>query len=88
MGVGRGKELGSREKIGGGREELEGTQRQSESLVAGTELVEVEVEVGREPGAKDGYVKEGRILFPVSPAEQFSEGALGSLLQALERPIC
>jgi hypothetical protein len=27
MGVGRGKELGGREKIGGGREELEGKVR-------------------------------------------------------------
>lgn len=93
MGVGRGNSLGGREEMGGGREGLQGregwteTERQSEFL-AGTELAVVEVEVGRGAGAKDSYMKEGRILFPVSPAEQFSEGPLESLLQTLERPIC
>lgn len=55
--------------------------------MVGAELAMVEVELGRGAGARDGYIKE-RILFPVCPAGQFSEEALGSLIQALEKPIC
>lgn len=52
---------------------------QSGAVKVGTAVVKVKVTRRREED-KDDYMEEGVILSSVSPAEQFSEGAPGSLL--------
>lgn len=54
--------------------------------MVGTGVVKVEVEVRKE--CKDGHMEGEGILPPVSPAEWFTEGVPGTLLQTLRGPSC